>query len=116
MRTANRPWVLYLARYLEHCFRTRSVPRVDELAMLLKISREHLTRSVRKHTGRSPGVMLRRMQLKQAKALLATTNRSTADIARACGYGSLRAFYRAFLHATGVTPSTYRRNVRKRMR
>jgi AraC-like DNA-binding protein len=89
------------------------VPRVDEFAALLHMSREHLTRSFRSATGMTPGFALRFLQLRRAVKLLETTDLSTAEVARAAAYGSTRAFYRAFLRATGMSPSTHRRNSRR---
>jgi AraC-like DNA-binding protein len=107
-------WIAIVSRYMRFCFRTGSVPRVDELATMLSMSREEFTRAFRGSTGRSPASTFRRMQLRSAMNLLAGSDRATADIARATAYGSTRAFYRAFLRGTGMTPTQYRSRARRR--
>lgn len=99
-------------RYLDYCFRVATVPRVGELASTLSMSREALTRSFTAATGRSPAAAFRAIQIARAKTLLAGSPASTQEIARASAFGSTRAFYRAFLRETGMTPSQYRRSKR----
>lgn len=94
--------------YMAYCIRAGTVPRVDELAGMLHMSRDTLTRRFRVATGRSPGAALRALQLRRAMYLLTYTAQTTAEIALAAGYGSTRAFYRAFRRATGASPSAYR--------
>jgi AraC-like DNA-binding protein len=93
---------------MAYCIRAGTVPRVDELAGMLHMSRDTLTRRFRVATGRSPGAALRALQLRRAMYLLTYTAQTTAEIALAAGYGSTRAFYRAFRRATGASPSAYR--------
>lgn len=107
-------WMGVVSRYMRFCFRTGSVPRVDELAAMLSMSREELTRAFSSATGRSPASTFRRFQLRSAMDLLADSDRATADIARATAYGSTRAFYRAFLRGVGMTPTQYRCRSRRR--
>lgn len=107
-------WVRIVSRYMRFCFRTGTVPRVDELAAMLSLSREEFTRAFRSGTGRSPASTFRRVQLRSAMKLLSGSDRDTADIARAAAYGSTRAFYRAFLRGAGMTPTQYRARSRRR--
>jgi AraC-like DNA-binding protein len=95
--------------YVADCWRTGAVPRVDELAQRLGISRVTLTQKFRAATGRSPGAAIHAMQLHRAMYLLRRTEQTTATIARGAGYGSTRTFYRAFRRALGISPSDYRR-------
>jgi transcriptional regulator GlxA family with amidase domain len=99
---------------MNYCFRTGSVPRVDEMATMLSMSREGLTRAFRAATGQPPAEAFRCMQIRRAQHLLGSTEMATAEIARAAAFGSDRAFFRAFLRCTGVTPTDYRRTVRHR--
>ena len=107
-------WGRIVSGYMRFCFRTATVPRVDELAAMLSLSREEFTRAFRSATGRSPASTFRRVQLRSAMNLLADSDRATADIARATAYGSTRAFYRAFLRGVGMTPTQYRSRCRRR--
>jgi AraC-like DNA-binding protein len=111
-----KEWITIVRRYMDFCFRVSSVPRVGELASLIAVSREELTRSFRAATGRSPAATFRAIQLRRAMNLLANSDRSTADIARAAAYGSVRAFYRAFFRSLGVTPTAYRLRLRRSRR
>lgn len=106
-------WMRIVRRYMNYCFRTASVPRVDELASMLPLSREEFTRLFRAATGHSPAAIFRTIQIRRAKTLLATGDESTAHIARAAAYGSVRAFYRAFRRSTGVTPTKFRHRTRR---
>lgn len=112
MHYTGRQWLVIAERYMAHCYFRRTVPRVGELAALLRRSREWTTRSFTRAVGRAPAAVFRDLQIEHARHLLATTNRSIADIAKASAFGSTRAFYRTFLHCTGLGPSTYRRNTR----
>ena len=94
--------------YAAHCFRTGTVPRVDELARMLNMPRETLTHHFRRATGETPGAVIRALQLRRAMDLLTSTDRRMIEVARAAGYGSTRAFCRAFRRATAVSPSAYR--------
>jgi AraC-like DNA-binding protein len=109
MESNEQQWMRTIRRYVAYCFRTGSVPRVDELAEMLHLSRATLTWHVRRAAGQSPGAAIRALQLRRAMTLLTHTEQTTAEIAHAAGYGSTRAFYRAFRRATGVSPSTFRR-------
>jgi AraC-like DNA-binding protein len=108
-----KEWNRIVRRYMLFCFRTGSVPRVDELASMLSTSREEFTRAFCAATGRSPASTFRSIQLRWAMDLLANSDRSTAVIASAAAYGSTRAFYRAFRRCTGMTPTEYRRLFRR---
>ena len=98
-------------RYLEGCFMTEDTPRVSELARLMGMSREALSRQFAEASG---GVSLtgymKERQLARAKALLATSQLTTQRIAYRSGFGTRRTFYRAFRRATGISPAHYRRS------
>lgn len=53
---------------------------------------------------------VRKMRINTAKRLLAVSSKPIVDIARACGYDSLRTFDRAFAQETGMTPTQFRRD------
>lgn len=107
-------WMRVVRRYVLYCFNVRSVPRVDELASRLSMTRETLTRRFHAATGVSPAATFRAMQLRRAKWLLARSDQPTAEIAGATAFGSTRAFYRTFLRDIGITPTEYRRRQREK--
>lgn len=53
---------------------------------------------------------VRKMRINTAKRLLTFSSKPIVDIAKACGYDSLRTFDRAFALETGVTPTKFRRD------
>lgn len=100
--------------YLDRCFSTEEPPRVSELATLLGISRESLSRDFAGEFGMPLSSYLKQRQIDHAKRLLTRSDLSTTQIAYFCGYGTRRTFYRAFRRATSITPDEYRRmNVRQ---
>ena len=83
-------------------------------------------RDVARHLGISPRLLFLRFsqlhtrsvlaeindrRLKAAKQLLRETGKTTAAVAKACGFGSVRAMERCFLTAEGLSPAQYRRNI-----
>ena len=95
--------------YLDRCFSTEEPPRVSELATVLGISRETLSRDFAASYGMSLSAYLKRRQIANAKRLLAASDLSTTRIAYLCGFGTRRTFYRAFRRDTGLSPDQYRR-------
>jgi AraC-like DNA-binding protein len=99
--------------YLDRCFSTEEPPRVSELAALLGISRETLSRDFAGEYGLPLSAYLKQRQVDHAKRLLTRSELSTTRIAYLCGFGTRRTFYRSFRRATATTPDEYRRmNVR----
>lgn len=95
--------------YLKRCFRTQSPPRVSEVAALLKISRDTLATRFRATYGITVREYIRAAQIACAERLLHTTTLAIAAIAATTGYSSERSFRRAFIKATGRSPSSARR-------
>lgn len=72
------------------------------------ITREHFARAFHERYGEAPGVMLRQLRLRQAAAMLESTQMSVNDIALACGFSSANVFCRAFRRERGCTPLSLR--------
>ena len=96
-------------RYLGNCFADEETPRVSELATLLGIPREKLSREFAAAYGVSLSAYLKRRQIRRAQQLLADSTLSTTRIGYLCGFGTRRTFYRAFRRDTGMSPDQYRR-------
>ncbi|HEX7809028.1 MAG TPA: helix-turn-helix transcriptional regulator [Thermoanaerobaculia bacterium] len=95
--------------YLRRCFSQEETPRVSELATLLGLARERLSRDFASAYGVPLSSYLKRRQIRQAQQLLASSELSTTRIGYLCGFGTRRTFYRAFRRGTGLSPDQYRR-------
>jgi len=78
------------------------------LAQLAGRSPEHVARTLRECTGRTPTDCLNEMRMSHAAQQLAVTNRKILDIAMECGFDSLGHFYALFYKAQGCSPRAYR--------
>lgn len=85
------------------------------LAKKLYVSPSHLSRVLRRQTGRTFGQVLLLTRLRQAKGLLRDTGDLAIDIAVACGFSSAQHFCAAFKRESGMTPLQYRRACRGKM-
>lgn len=79
-----------------------------QYAAALGITPTHLTRSVRKATGRSAADIITERVLYEARDLLGTTPHSAKDIARHLGFGSAAYFSRFILTHCGKPPGQMR--------
>ena len=74
-------------------------------------SPHYVSRSFRLSTGMRLSAYIAKHRLKRAKTLLATTDWSVADVARASGFGSAQYFASVFRATVGLRPRAYRRRV-----
>lgn len=91
-----------LSQHSDRCF------SVTELADMLMVSREHLTRLFRETLSITPRECILREKIKQACSLLKATNLNSDEIAARLGYKSTQRFVRHFKEAVGARPSQYR--------
>lgn len=82
---------------------------VPRLLALTNVSAAHLSRSMRRHYGRTPTQFVSDVRLRHAATLLATTTATVTEIAYRCGYSSQSYFTRCFQQANGVSPRIFRR-------
>ena len=71
-----------------------------------------LAREFRRRVGRSVGEYVRELRVEFARAELAASEATVAEIATAAGFFDQSHFSRTFKRATGVTPAEYRRLIR----
>lgn len=83
-------------------------PGLDELAAAAAVTPEHLCRLYRKEVGHGPLAALRLLRLSHGATLLARSNLTVAQVARAAGFASPYHFSRAFKDAFGRSPSDFR--------
>jgi transcriptional regulator GlxA family with amidase domain len=77
-------------------------------------SERQLRRRFKAATDESPQQFLTRVRVEESQNLLRETNLSVADIAAACGYPNVAYFSRLFKKQTNISPTDYRKVVRKK--
>jgi AraC-like DNA-binding protein len=82
---------------------------LKEVASVLHISPNYLTSLFHEEAGTPLGAYIRRRRIAEAKSLLASSDRSVAQIANELGFNDPYAFSRTFKRIAGVSPLTFRR-------
>lgn len=95
-------------REIEQRFAGTFQPR--EIALALRITPAHLSRSYRKLTGMTISQALRKRRLKEVLHLLVETDLELAEVAKRSGFTDLSHFYRLFREEYHTSPAEYRRN------
>ncbi len=85
---------------------------LEELAALVSLSAKHFARAFRQSTGVPPHRWLIERRIDRAKALLAEGDLNLAETALACGFADQSHFTAAFRKLVGMTPGSYRRELR----
>jgi len=80
---------------------------LDSVARRAGVSRQHLVKLWKQHTGVPLNSYLNSLHIEHAKVLLKSRDCKVIEIAMDCGFGSLSQFNRAFLRATGLTPTAW---------
>ena len=79
----------------------------------LRLSRRAVERKFERHLQSSPWETLSRVRTDAAREHLAQTDRSMSEIAECCGFSNAERFSVTFRRITGVTPSAFRKSVRR---
>ena len=85
--------------------------RLDQLANVAELSPFHFARAFRETTGVSPCGFMLRKRLERARALLAKSLLSVAEIGRQAGFKSHAHFSNQFRQQMGISPLNFRRAV-----
>lgn len=85
---------------------------VEVMAEECGLARSRFTHYCKKITNLPPLDYLTRLRLRQAKRLLAESDASVQEIAKACGFQSPRYFASKFSKVAGCSPSDYRKKQR----
>lgn len=83
------------------------------LARQAGLTPTRLARLIRRFFDLTPSQFITQTRLAAAARLLRETNQRVAEIAAVCGFYDQSAFSRAFRSAMGVTPTAYRKAMRK---
>ncbi len=79
-----------------------------DVAQLIGVSPEHLSRLFHRETGETPAAWYRRHRLERAKDLLRQTDTAVLAVADACGFTTSAHFVASFRSAFATTPSRWR--------
>lgn len=82
-------------------------------AKILNVTPNHLNKSIKSITGKSPGKWIDETILLEAKCLLYQTKLSVSEIAFHMGYHDQSYFSRVFKKQEGITPIEYRKLIEK---
>ena len=82
---------------------------IDRMTELSKKSREHLSRSLKKHFDITPSEYVNSLRINYAANLLINTNTQVIDICYNCGFMNLSHFYRIFKNAYTLSPREFRK-------
>lgn len=85
---------------------------VDEMARRCGVGTTSLSNYCKELTNLTPLRYLNKLRIKRSESLLRTTNLSVLDISLECGFSSSQYFSVQFRKEHGVTPSTYRKQLR----
>lgn len=80
-----------------------------DLAEVLGVGPRHLLRLFMRHAGASPSEIAATRRVQEAKRLIDQTSMTSAEIAFAAGFGSVRRFNDAFVATYKRPPSSFRR-------
>lgn len=83
--------------------------KIDSLAEIVCLSRDHLIRLFKKETGMTPVQYINNKKMEKAQLLLISGNMSIKEIAYMLSYEDHSYFNRLFKKATGLSPMEYRR-------
>ncbi|MBQ6529721.1 MAG: AraC family transcriptional regulator [Clostridia bacterium] len=83
---------------------------LDDLALSVHISKEHLCRVFREVSDYSPIVYLNRYRIIQSAYMLRNNEKSISQISSDCGFNSSSYFNKQFMRFMKCSPSRYRKN------
>lgn len=83
----------------------------QELAVLFSLSNSAVSQMIKKHTGKNYSEHLLEIRILKAQELLRQTDESIEKIAELVGYNDYFYFTKVFKKATGISPSSFRRNL-----
>ena len=92
------------------------MPSVSRLADLCGMSEATFRRAFHTSIGQAPGDYISACRLRRAQLALVFSEQSILEIALNAGFDDPSGFYRCFRHQCGMSPSTYRKLLRREKR
>lgn len=86
---------------------------LDELAERFGLSKSHLCRTFKEHTGVTVTQYINALRMQYAYQLIIETKTPIKEVYRLCGYSNSQYFNRVFKKLRGCTPSAARREARE---
>lgn len=100
-----------LKKYIDSNYSSKIT--IDELARLSNLNKYYLIHSFNKYFNCSPINYLCKIRIRAAKELLANSDYSISQISLSAGFSSQSYFTQCFIKDCGISPSSYRRQVKK---
>jgi two-component system response regulator YesN len=107
-RGIGHPGLLRVLEYINQNFQRNLT--LQEAAQAAGLSAFHVSRLLKRHTGRTFLQHLTQRRVRQAMQLLERTDQSCPEIAYATGFCDQSYFIKQFKRVAGVTPGRYRRD------
>ena len=86
---------------------------VSEFAAKSHMSSTYLYKLFKKYFDKSPKQITKDMRIRNAKTLLALTDKPITEIATSCGFENPVYFAEVFKSTEGVSPSQFRKNTKR---
>jgi transcriptional regulator GlxA family with amidase domain len=86
---------------------------VETLAARIHMSARNFSRAFRKELGKTPARFIETLRIDAAARMLEQTGVCIDHVAKKGGLGSADSMRRSFLRVCGVTPSEYRKPIRR---
>ena len=87
---------------------------LDDIAESMFLNKDYISHLFKKETGYSLMGYVILLRINHAKLLLTETEKSITDIALECGYTDFAYFSKQFKQLTGVNPSAFRKENKKK--
>ncbi|MGP1433556.1 MAG: helix-turn-helix domain-containing protein [Catonella sp.] len=99
-----------LKKYLDSNYSSKIT--IDDLAKLSNLNKYYLIHSFNKYFGDSPINYLCKIRIRVAKELLTNSDYSISQIAQSAGFSSQSYFTQCFIKDCGLSPTSYRQQVK----
>lgn len=83
----------------------------DDCAKMLNITESHFCHLFKQITGKSLSMYINQLRVKKAEILLRDTPMNVTEVALAVGFSDIAYFSRRFMQISGITPTTFRKNI-----